>query len=158
MFSKTCTPFANARGQFCNTFGIQHTVFSKFTNIEFDREWMFCAFPNWGNSVLVDPVLSLASEYSHILAPPGEWSAPVKKARVLYIAGWVAILRCASVRLVTLYRTVGAPGMAMGVVESKRTLYRDGMLGLGRLWETLCLAGRQEESESAARSQQCSRA
>ena len=42
---------------------------------------------------MVDPVLSLAAEYSHILAPPGEWSSGVKKARVLYIVGWVAILR-----------------------------------------------------------------
>ena len=37
-----------------------------------------------GDSVWVDPVLSLASEYQDILAPPGEWSAGVKKAGILY--------------------------------------------------------------------------
>ena len=36
---------------------------------------------------MVDPVLSLASEYAHILAPPGEWITGVKKARILY--SWV---------------------------------------------------------------------
>ena len=60
---------------------------------------------------MVDPVLSLASEYEHILAPPGEWICGVRKARVLY--GWAgrdsALHLCAPGLYIELWVHLGWP-------------------------------------------------